>query len=279
MTISWYPGHMYKAKKEMIKTMTSTDVLIEVLDARSPQASSNPLLEEIRGKVPCLKILNKADLADPQTTESWHRHFSKRKDSLCIVNGKDKQIEKKDILKLCKQLIPKDSYQFQKQYHIMIAGIPNVGKSTLLNNILSRKVANTGNEPAITKGQQRVRLENNWYLVDTPGLLWPKLEDQEAAYRLAFMGTIRNTAIEAEDIAWFGAEYLLENHYAAIEKRYRLEQRPADAEQLLTAIAKFRACVGKKGRVDWHKTAEVLLNDYRSGKLGRMSLEPAPSSS
>lgn len=277
MTISWYPGHMYKAKKELIKVIAQTDVVIEVLDARMPQASSNPMLEQIRGTIPCLKILNKADLARPEISFAWQRHLDSLPACGCLLNGLDKKISLSELLQKCGKLVTTSSHKAGKKQLMVIVGIPNVGKSTLLNQLLDRKIANTGNEPAVTKGQQKVNLNEHWYLMDTPGLLWPKLEDQQAAYRLAATGTIKNTAVEAEDIAFFTAELLLDNYYEVVRERYQLTEKPQAAEQLLEAIAQRRGCIGKSGRIDWYKASEVLLNDFRSGKLGRLSLEPAPT--
>jgi len=272
MSISWYPGHMNKARKELAKTMLETDVVIEVLDARIPLASANPLLRELRGKVPCLKILSKSDLADPETTQEWCNQLSQTSQNLYLTNGLDNQVSKSDILNACRQLVQIKTSSVKK-YQVLITGIPNVGKSSLLNQILARKVARTGNEPAVTKGQQRVKLAVDWYLIDTPGMMWPKLEDQTAAYLLASTGTIRNTAVEAEDVAWFTAELLLRDFYALIENRYDLPTKPGSAEDFLEQLAFKKGCIGKGGSADWHKVSELLLNDFRSGKLGRVSLE------
>jgi len=272
MSISWYPGHMNKARKELAKTMLNTDVVVEVLDARTPLASANPLLRELRDKVPCLKILNKSDLANPDITQKWCEKLNQPPQSLCLTNGLDRPLNKQDILTACRQLVPPKTSPISK-YQVLITGIPNVGKSSLLNQILARKIAKTGNEPTVTKGQQRVKLDDDWILIDTPGMMWPKLEDQVAAYRLASTGTIRNTAVEAEDIAWFTAELLLRDFYSLLEDRYELSVTPDSVENFLEQVAIKKGCLGKGGAVDWHKVSELLLNDFRSGRLGRISLE------
>ena len=277
MAISWYPGHMHKASKELVKIMLKTDAVIEVLDARIPESSCNPLLATIRGERPCIRILNKADLADSETTAAWAAYFSKLDNSACLVNGRDAQISRADIVNIAKKLIKKTDETLLIQGQIVIDGIPNVGKSTLLNQLTERKVARTGNEPAVTKGQQRVKLLEGWYLIDTPGMLWPKLEDQESAYRLAVTGTIRNTAIEVADIAWFLAELLMLEYPERLASRYDSVASDRGAEHFFDELAKLRGSIGRGGKADLNKTAEILLNDFRSGKLGKFSLEKPPT--
>ncbi|MBT5719700.1 MAG: ribosome biogenesis GTPase YlqF [Gammaproteobacteria bacterium] len=277
MAISWYPGHMHKASKELVKIMLKTDAVIEVLDARIPESSCNPLLATIRGERPCIRILNKADLADSETTAAWAAYFSKLDNSACLVNGRDAQISRADIVNIAKKLIKKTDETLLIQGQIVIDGIPNVGKSTLLNQLTERKVARTGNEPAVTKGQQRVKLQEGWYLIDTPGMLWPKLADQESAYRLAVTGTIRNTAIEVADIAWFLAELLMLEYPERLASRYDYVASDRGAEHFFDELAKLRGSIGRGGKADLNKTAEILLNDFRSGKLGKFSLEKPPT--
>jgi len=276
MTLSWYPGHMHKASKELAKIMRKTDAVIEVLDARMPQSSCNPLLAQIREQRPCIRILNKSDLADNQVTSTWAQYFSKLDNSACLINGHDKKISRSDLIRTVKKLISNIDNTTLIQGQIVIDGIPNVGKSSLLNQLADRKLARTGNEPAVTKGQQRVKLEDGWYLIDTPGMLWPKLEDQDSAYRLAIAGTIRNTAVEAADIAWFLAELLLTDYPERVASRYNFESANKDPEELFIAVAKLRGSLGRGGKPDMNKTAEILLNDFRSGKLGKFSLEAPP---
>lgn len=276
MTISWYPGHMHKASKELVKIMHKTDAVIEVLDARMPESSSNPLLATIREQRPCIRILNKADLAENKSTAAWAEHFSMFPNSACLINGRGTQLAKEDIVKAAKKLISGTDESALIQAQLVIEGIPNVGKSSLLNQLADRKVAKTGNEPTVTKGQQRIKLQDGWYLIDTPGMMWPKLEDQQSAYRLAATGTIRNTAVAAADIAWFVAELLLTGYPERITARYDLTISDIDPEHFLTQLAKLRGSLGRGGRPDMNKTAEILLNDFRSGKLGKFSLEAPP---
>ncbi len=275
MTISWYPGHMFKANKEMARIIKEIDVVIEILDARMPAASANPLLRQMRGELPCLQILNKSDTAQPEATRLWLQHLNARPNSRAIANGSDVRLHNKAIVNQCELLVNavKGERVRRAKRQAMIVGIPNVGKSTLMNQISGRKVARTGNEPAVTKGQQRIKLNDEWYLLDTPGVLWPKLEDQAAAYRLACTGAIRNTAMEFEDVALFAATFLLRDFPDRLRERYRLsEPLPATPEALLEAIALSKGYV-KGGHVDWHRVSELLLHEFRSGKLGRMTLE------
>lgn len=296
MAISWYPGHMHKANKEMAAIIKDIDVVIEVLDARMPAASSNPMLEKMRKGKPCLRILNKADLADPSTTKDWLAYYNDQPMSYATSRSKHERLEPADVVFLCQKLLKKTQAEKQpqqavvassnphlenlkawkkenKKQQILIVGIPNVGKSSIMNQLLGKKIAKTGNEPAITKGQQRVRLNKNWFLVDTPGVLWPKLEDQAAAYRLALAGAIRNTAIEFTDVALYAAQMFLDEFPEAIFSRYKFAQTPANGDDLLHDLAIQRGCVRKNKEIDWNKVAEVMVNDYRAGRFGNLSLE------
>ncbi|MFK7862931.1 MAG: ribosome biogenesis GTPase YlqF [Pseudohongiellaceae bacterium] len=270
MTINWYPGHMNKARKELQKIVPKVDLVLELLDARTPRASANPLLDEITASLPRISVLSKADLASPQITQQWQQAIDAKANRSCLVSGLGRPLQAREVIECSKRLCETKG---KTKIQLLITGIPNVGKSTLLNTLSERKLAKTGNEPAVTQHQQRIKLTEGWYLIDTPGMLWPKLEDQEAAYRLAMTGTIRNTAIEAEDIAWFAAQELLNTFRPRLEERYGISDQVENPEQVLEAIAANRGAISKKGKVDWHKTAEILLNDFRSGKLGAISLE------
>lgn len=283
MTINWYPGHMHKASKELRKVLPGTRLILEVLDARIPRSSSNPSLAELGPGIPRLKILNKADLADPDVTAAWQRAIDHETGSRCLLSSLQQPINRDQVITMANSIIATEGDDQAaepaptKAGQILIMGIPNVGKSTLINILAGRKLAKTGNEPAVTRGQQRIKLDDSWYLVDTPGLLWPRLEDQDGAYRLAITGTIRNTAIDIADIGWSAAELLLARHRDLLVARYQLPDTCADAESCLTHIARARGALGRGGAPDWHKTAELLLNDFRSGKLGRISLETPDS--
>ena len=270
MPISWYPGHMHKARRELAQTLRECDLLLEILDARAPAASANPLLAEMRGNLPCLRILNKSDLADPAVTTNWQAWYRRQPGSDCLINGLDSKLKTGELLGAARRLLKNSNHETRQ---MLIYGIPNTGKSTLLNQILDRKLAKTGNEPAVTRHQQRVKLDDQWTLIDTPGLLWPRLTDQTAAYRLAFIGSIRNTALDVQDVGEMLAQTLLKEFPDQLLQRYRFDSLPTDAGLLLESLGRQRGCLGRRGQVDHYKAAELLLNEFRSGKIGALSLE------
>lgn len=272
MTIGWYPGHMNKARKDIMKLLQQVDLVIELVDARLPYSSENPLLNSLIGETALLKILNKADLADPAKTNLWLDYYKKKGISLYALD-KDQPESIKKLLKKARKVSGKKPEQILR---IMIVGIPNVGKSTFLNILLDRKIAKVGNEPAVTKNSSEVMLDDSIKLIDTPGVLWPKIEDQNSAYRLAITGAIKNTAIEFEDIALFALDFLREAYPKRIQDRYQLSDTKLEAAALLEAIGQKRGCL-RKGGVDYHRASEVLLNDIRNGALGRISLEKPES--
>jgi len=272
MPISWFPGHMNKARKELGKLVKQSQGIIEILDCRVPNASRNPLLAEITADLPRIIVLSKSDLVSGDNAKAWQAYLQAESQTACLLSSLNQPISKSKILSTLARLWSSTATE-SKAKQIIVAGIPNVGKSTFINTTLGRKVANTGNEPAVTKGQQRVKLENNICLVDTPGLLWPKLEDQTAAYKLAALGTIKNTAIDLEEVAWFIGDFLLNNHIEALIARYGIDSDFNGAERLLEIIAASTGGINKGGKVDYHKASETLLNDLRSGKLGALCLE------
>ncbi len=272
MGVQWYPGHMYKASKDIAEAIPGIDLVIEVLDARIPYSSENPVIKEVRGERPCIKVLNKSDLADPAITALWQAYLEQDSTVKTLVLSTEQPDKIQQIAMLCQQLLP-GKVASDKTLHTMIMGIPNVGKSTLINILAGRQIAKTGNEPAVTRRQQRIRLDNNIYLSDTPGILWPKVENENSAYRLAVTGAIKDTAMEYEDVAFYAAEYFLQHCPERLVARYQLEATPASPLELLEALGRRRGCLGGGGLVDLHKAAVILLNEYRSGTLGRISLE------
>ncbi len=278
MTIQWFPGHMTQARKKAAETMEFIDVVIEVLDARVPEASHNPMIEEMRlfRQRPNLKILNKADLADPDATQAWLHHFNQQEGVRAVALSCKKPGDAKKIPGLCQQLAPHRGSHL-KPLRMMIMGIPNVGKSTLMNALLNRRIAKVGDEPAVTKSQQRFDLSETMSITDTPGMMWPKIAYESDGYMLAASHAIGRNAVIDEDVALFLAEILLERYPALLNARYKIDCGSMDNVDLLEAVAKRRGYRLKGGEFDMEKTAMAFLVDYRSGALGRISLETPES--
>ena len=277
MQIQWYPGHMFKASKELKKILPSIDLLIEILDARIPFSSENPMLANIRGDKPCIKILNKSDLADPTIIKRWQEFLEDEKNTktLAISNQQsDNQhfFKAQAIPELCYKLIPSKKNK-DRNIHALIMGIPNVGKSTIINTLAGRSIAKTGNEPAVTKHQQRINLNNGITLVDTPGMLWANIENPHSGYRLAITGAIKDTALEYEDIAYYLAEYLLKNYPTALLKRFQLDELPHDEYEFFEIIGKKRGCIRAGNHLDLNRISKIFITEFRDGKLGNISLE------
>lgn len=272
MSINWFPGHMHKARKEIAKVMDEVDVIIEVLDARLPQSSENPLVDTLRKGKPAVKLLNKSDLADEKKTQQWLDYFNSLPDTKAIAldHTQKKQINR--IAELCKQMVPSRSSS-GRPVRAMIMGIPNVGKSTLINALLGRKIAKVGNEPAVTKSQTRFTTKNGMALSDTPGILWPKIEDPDSGYRLAASGAIKDTAIEHEDVAIFAAGFMKDDYPERLVERFKFKEMPETSEAVLDEIGRRRGCLRPGGIIDRNKASTLLLNEIRSGKLGKLSFE------
>ena len=270
MAIHWYPGHMHKASKEIKEALPKVDLFIEVLDARIPFSSENPVLTQLRGVKPVIKILNKSDLADPAITQQWQEYLEKEKDvkTLALTSSQPERI--RQLLELCRKLLPNKQ---GKMIHAMIMGIPNVGKSTIINILAGRTIAKTGNEPAVTKAQQRIDLDNNIVLHDTPGVLWPKIHNPHSGYRLAVTGAIKDTAMEYEDVAFYAVDYLLKAYPQNLMQRYELESLPQTELEFLEQIGAKRGCLRSGGQVDLNKISKLLLTELRAGTLGLISLE------
>ncbi|MCH8531831.1 MAG: ribosome biogenesis GTPase YlqF [Saccharospirillum sp.] len=269
--INWFPGHMAKAKRQIKELMPTIDVVIEVLDARLPRASMNPILAEARGDKAVVRLLSKADLADPDVTEAWRRYYGEQSNVTVfpLVMTDRKQILK--IPDLCRNLAPNRG-GIGKPVRALVMGIPNVGKSTLINGLAGKRIAKVGDEPAVTRRQQRIQIADDFTLMDTPGVMWPTPESEISGYRLAASGAIRDTAVEYEDIALFAIDYLMQRYPEALMERYKLKELPDSAMPCMEAIARQRACVRGK-EVDWHKVSQIVLKELRSGVLGRVSFE------
>lgn len=272
MSLQWFPGHMTKARRELAALMPSQDVVIEVLDARLPRASSNPVITELRGSKPVIKVLTKSDLADPEVTRAWIEHFSAEPNTTAFASTTDKpNVTRKRIAELTRGLALHRGAD--KVVRALIAGVPNVGKSTLINTLVNRAVAKVGDKPAVTKDQQMVTLDNGTQITDTPGLMWPKIEDERRAFRLAFAGSIPDTAIDYFQIGVFGAGVLVARYPALLVARYKLAANPMTADDLLNEIGRRRGTLLKGGVVDLHKAAELLVHEFRAGIIGAISLE------
>jgi ribosome biogenesis GTPase A len=269
---------MNAARKKAAEAMEKTDMVIEVLDARLPQASCNPMIEQLRlhRQRPCLKILNKSDLADPSATQAWLDHYNRQKDVHAVALSCKKPSDVAKIPGLCLKIAPHRGTPL-KPLRIMIMGIPNVGKSTLMNALLKKRVAKVGDEPAVTKMQQRLYLGNNMVLIDTPGLLWPKIEHPSDGLMLAASHAIGSNALIEEEVATFLADLLLSRYAQLITARYGFPTTDIDGVSVVEGIAKRRGFRSKGGELDLEKAAHTLLQDYRSGALGRISLETPES--
>jgi ribosome biogenesis GTPase A len=276
MSIQWFPGHMNSARRKAAETMEFIDVVIEVLDARLPEASCNPLITELRlqRQRPCLKILNKADLADPLVTQAWLNFFNKQAGVKAVALSCKNASDAAKIPKLCQPLAPHRN-STHKPLRMMIMGIPNVGKSTLMNMLLKRRVAHVGDEPAVTKSQQSHNINDRMTLTDSPGLLWPKIEKPEDGLKLATIHAIGRNAVIEEEVAEFLSVTLLARYPGLLAARYDIVEEGLDGMDVIEAIAKKRGCLlkGRGGEPDLEKAAMILLTEYRSGKLGRISLE------
>ena len=271
MTIQWFPGHMLETKKWLQQSADRADVILEILDARVPMASQNPWMDKFSRNTPRVKILNKMDLADPGMTAQWLSYFSDHGHGLALaINATDRSL----AMNALEQAVRQVPHNRARKKKVLVAGIPNTGKSTLLNTLAGKKIARTGNVPAVTRHQQRTSLPGNIDIYDTPGILWPVIEPPERAYALAITGAISDTALDYQDIAWFAAGLLLTRYPEQLVIRYPfLDPLPDNEQDLLEQIGAARGCLKAKGRIDLHKAATVLIQDFRSGKIGKISVE------
>ena len=277
MNVQWYPGHMTKAKRQMQEDIKLFDLIIALVDARVPLSSRNPDIDELGKNKSRLILLNKSDLADERQNEAWKTYFQAKGFYVVKVdsrNGSGMKAINNVIQEACKEKIERDRRRGIKNRPIraMVVGIPNVGKSTFINTFAGRACAKTGNKPGVTKGKQWIRLNKSVELLDTPGILWPKFEDQEVGMRLAYIGSIKDDILNIEELALGLIGYLQEFYPSFLSERYGLEgeQKPLD---ILTAVAKARGCLKKGEELDYEKASRLLLEEFRSGKLGRVTLE------
>lgn len=276
MQIQWYPGHMHKAQKEIREILPQVDMIIEILDARIPFSSENPMIAQLRGDKPTLKIFNKSDLADTEKTQLWQDYFEQHKNIKTLALNAQQADRKAQIFSLIDKMFPRDDSSV-KVIHALIMGIPNVGKSTLINTLANRPIAKTGNEPAVTKILQRIKLEDNITLFDSPGMLWPNIENEHTGYRLAITGGIKETAFELPDIASYAIEYLLQAYPERLMERFQLGELPvhdpAPDLAFLEIIGRQRGCLVSGRQVDLDKISRILITEIRDGYLGNLTFE------
>jgi len=278
--INWYPGHMARARREIGEAVKQVDVVIEIIDARIPMASRNPILNEIIGSKPRIIVLNKSDLADTSINKSWVEKLNTENQRALLVDSNN-GIGTKDVVKAaCEIMKEKLDKQAEKgrmggSVKAMVVGIPNVGKSTFINKIAGKKTAITGNKPGVTKKNQWVRLDETIQLLDTPGVLWPKLDNELYAKHLAYIGTIKDEVIDIEELAVFLLDELVTNYKKMLYERFKISEDFSYemTYELLEEIGRKRGCLVRGGEVDYTKVANILFEEFRSGKIGRISLE------
>ncbi len=280
MNIQWYPGHMTKAKRQMQEDMKLIDIVVELVDARIPISSRNPDIDELgKGKYRLI-LLNKADLADASANDSWREYYRAKGYFAVALDARRKNSMKQitdTIMEACREKTERDRRRgiINRPIRAMVVGIPNVGKSTFINSYAGKAVAKTGNKPGVTKGKQWIRPNRNVELLDTPGILWPKFEDETVGVHLALIGSINDTLLNTDELA-VELIRILKNRYSGIlADRYQLDEAQKEAD-ILIAIAKNRNCLAKGGEYDYSRAALLLIDDFRSGALGRITLESAP---
>ena len=273
MAIQWFPGHMHLTKKAIEERVKAIDVVIELLDARLPGSSANPMLAELTGHKPALKVLNKQDLADPVQTAGWLAHYSALPGTRALALDASMATPARALVQACHELAPSRG-GMAKPMRVLICGIPNVGKSTLINTLTARRAAKTGDEAGITKLEQRITLADDFYLYDTPGVLWPRIIVAKSGYNLAASGAIGRNAFNEEEVALELLEYLKTHYPQALAARYKLSQVDTlSDEDLLTAIGRQRGALQSGQRVNLQKAAEIVIYDFRAAALGRITLE------
>ncbi|WP_029525390.1 ribosome biogenesis GTPase YlqF [Polaromonas glacialis] len=273
MAIQWFPGHMHLTKKAIAERIKEIDVVIELLDARLPGSSANPMLAGLTGAKPALKVLNKQDLADPARTALWLDHYNSQPGTRAIGLDASMSTPAKALIDACHALAPTRG-SMVKPMRVLICGIPNVGKSTLINTLTGKRATKTGDEAGITKVEQRLVLADGFYLWDTPGMLWPRIIVAKSGYNLAASGAIGRNAFEEEEVALELLDYLMHNYPSMLEARYKVEITPQTTDELLLEeIGRKRGAVLSKGRINLQKAAEIVIYEFRAATLGRITLE------
>ena len=277
MNFQWYPGHMTKAKRQMQEDIKLIDLVIELVDARIPLSSRNPDIDELGKNKYRLILMNKADLADKRATDAWSLFFREKGYFVVSLDARSKSGMKSItdiIMEACREKIERDRKRGIKNRPVraMVVGIPNVGKSTFINSYAGKACAKTGNKPGVTKGKQWIRLSKNVELLDTPGILWPKFEDQAVGLRLALIGSIKDEILNIDELALELINFLTENYQGILAERYGVDETQKGTD-ILCEIATNRKCIGKGGELDYSKAAALVIDEFRSGCLGRITLE------
>lgn len=273
MAIQWFPGHMNKARKDVAERLKDIDVVIEMLDARLPASSANPMLARMAKGKPRLMILNKQDLADAAATQQWLEWYRAKKNTQALGMDAGERAPAQKLVAACRELAPTRG-GLEKPLRVLICGIPNVGKSTLINSMSSRKVAKTGNMPGVTKNEQRIILADDVELFDTPGMLWPKIEVEEGGYNLAASGAVGRNAMDEEEVTLELLKYLMQHYVPELSARYKLDDIAGLQDwQVLEMIGRKRGAVQSGGKINVQKAAEIVLTDFRDGNIGRITLE------
>ena len=277
MHFQWYPGHMTKAKRAMQEDIKLIDVVIELVDARIPRSSKNPDIDQLAKQKSRVLLLNKSDMADAAVQKEWIRYYEKEGYHVIAVNSKKKNELKQVnalIQEACKEKIERDRKRgiLNRPVRAMIVGIPNVGKSTFINSFAGKACAKTGNKPGVTKGKQWIRLNKQVELLDTPGILWPKFEDQTVGQHLAFLGSIKDELIQSVDLALDLIEFLEETYPGTLKEHYEVEE-VEDSAEVLRHLAVNRGCIQKGNELNYEKAAFLLLDDFRNARLGRITIE------
>jgi ribosome biogenesis GTPase A len=268
MNIQWFPGHMKDSMELLKNSISKANIILEILDARLPLSSANPYIEKICKNILKVKILNKNDIADPDITKEWLNFFKNEKQKAISISGKNAK-DVKNIIEYCKKVSKKNKAEKIK---IMVIGIPNTGKSTIINSIVGKKVARTGNVPAITRHNQRMATKD-MDIYDTPGILWPILEPKLKADILAASGAIANTVVDYNDTGKFTLEFLINRYPESLLKRYKFNSLPDNPGTLIKKIGAKRGCLKKGGKIDIQRAYEILITELRQGKLGKISFE------
>lgn len=278
MNYQWYPGHMMKAKRMMQENVKLIDLVIELVDARIPLSSRNPDIDELGAGRSRLILLNKADLADSKCSQEWTAYFKQKGFSVLEINAKNKTGMKgvqSAVREACLEKIERNRKRgiVNRPVRAMVVGIPNVGKSTFINAVAGRACARTGNKPGVTRGKQWIKLNKDLELLDTPGILWPKFDSQETGRKLAFIGSMNDEILQKTELATDLLAFLSKHYREELQARYQFQEAGAEPLSLLAEICESRKCYKKGGEIDYEKGASLLLEDFRSGRIGRITLE------